>query len=188
MKQKLKIILSIYAVFQIVLACRCPEPTYYNWEVKSFSSELYYDHADSTTWVHLIGDSIVTELISTDFLSQFGPNKAYATSKCETEKFYLQTKFNDFSIKSSVDFNTNEPAGSELKHHFKFKYPCCNEIDESFENIANRYYNKEVSFYGIELYAELLEYPTNTGEHTFTCTLYLEGGDSIVSVTNPFSF
>ena len=166
MKQKLKILLSVYAVFQIVLACRCPDPTHYEWEIESMQCFMNIDYSDSTVHVIIESDSTSTELIGMGFLDGFGPNKAMAFTKCETERFYLKTLFEGISIKSNGAFSPLEPAGTELKDKFDFGYSCCSDSTINFEEIMNRSYNKDRSFQNLGFEGTLSQNPTSDSLHT----------------------
>lgn len=188
MKQKLKILLSVYAVFQLVLACRCPDPTYYEWEVESMICWINYDYSDSTVHVNIRSDSTSSQLIGKSFLDDFGPTKAIATSPCRNERFYLKTLFDGISIKSNSTFSISEPAGTELKDKFNFDYSCCSDSVVTFEEVMNDMYNEEWYYNNLNFNARLIQLPSIDSLHTFTFTFYLDGGDSIVSVTNELDF
>ena len=188
MKQKLKILLSVYAVFQLVLACRCPDPRYYEWEVESMICWINYDYSDSTVHVNIRSDSTSSQLIGKSFLDDFGPTKAIATSPCRNERFYLKTLFDGISIKSNSTFSISEPAGTELKDKINFDYSCCSDSVVTFEEVMNDMYNEEWYYNNLNFNARLIQLPSIDSLHTFTFTFYLDGGDSIVSVTNELDF
>jgi hypothetical protein len=188
MKRKLKTLIQTYIVLQIVIACECPPITSYNWEIVqisirqfpayNFPLEVYMDVSDSET-----------ELSMSNILGEFGSTKANAMmQKCMTEEFLLQTRFKGISITSQSKFSESELIGSELSHHFVFRENSNDTVYSEFEEIMNLKFNKAMFYRDFGFHGQLLNAPTVDSVHVFTYKFYLENGDSLVTVAEPFTF
>lgn len=187
MKTKLKIIAGIYCLITAAVACECPEPTYYSWEITEFYAFQSFNLERDKMRLELMshGDEINEKTSLSYYLSEFGPMRAHATPKCYSEYYFLETEFTGISIKSNADFSIDEPAGTELKSYFKF-VPTAE--DGGFTEIMNRNLDRRTPYLDLTFQGELSEFPSKASKHIFTYTMYLANGDSLVTVADPIIF
>lgn len=175
MKKKLKLIIGIYTLFNVV-AC-CPEPLNHIWTIKDFTvNEEIYDYERPLSFTF----NPVREISSsTSLLAQLGPSKAYAFS-CKEDQYTLATKFTGISIVSDTIFSETEPAGSELKEHFTFFDGATRESADTFEEIMNLHYGQSYWISEVYFRADLIDNPPSGILQNFTFTFFVEDGEDIV--------
>jgi hypothetical protein len=171
MKKKLKLLIRVYLLSIIVIAC-CGDYGKYNYEVDQLE---VYEAA-------LVNDTmaVVMDLSGSDYnlaqsvleILSLTTSKAYAIS-CPSDEFSLLSKIEGIRITSSADFSEDEPAGTNLEKHFKFGDWNGIYVYSSFEEVKDNYQNAISDWSGFIMDGLLVDKPTKDSIHTFTYNVYL---------------